>query len=120
LLATYCGDLILLSLDQETTQKQLNILGNFCNEWGIEINELKTQAVIFGKKTLKQDVQNIKFTLNGSDLEIVDSYCYLGFELHQSGQVQIAQQNLKTKAMRAFFGLIKGLSCVQNYLSKHS
>ena len=101
----WADDLILLSLDQETTQKQLNVLGKFCNEWGIEINELKTQAVIFGKKTLKQDIQNIKFTLNGSALEIVDSYCYLGFELHQSGQVQIAQQNLKTKAMRAFFGL---------------
>ena len=101
----WADDLILLSLDQETTQKQLDILGKFCNEWGIEINELKTKAVIFGKKTLKQDVQNIRFTLNGSDLEVVDSYCYLGFELHQSGQVQIAQQNLKTKAMRAFFGL---------------
>ena len=50
----WADDLILLSLDQETTQKQLDILGKFCNEWGIEINELKTKAVIFGKKTLKQ------------------------------------------------------------------
>ena len=84
---------------------QLNNLAKYCNEWGIEINELKTKAVVFGKKFIDQNADEVKFVLNGTLLEIVDSYCYLGFELHQSGQVQLAQQNLKTKAMRAFFGL---------------
>ena len=86
----------------DTMQMQLNNLAKYCNEWGIEINELKTKAVVFGKKFIDQNADEVKFVLNGTPLEIVDSYCYLGFELHQSGQVQLAQQNLKTKAMRAF------------------
>ena len=43
--------------------------------------------------------------MNGKPLDIVDSYCYLGILLHQSGDIKLAQQSLKTKAMRAFFGL---------------
>ena len=99
----WADDLILLSLDKKTAQKQLNALAKFCQSWGIEINELKTQVVIFQKNP--PSTPDVKFELNGSPIKIVDSYSYLGIILHQSGSVQFAQKNLKTKAMRAFFGL---------------
>ena len=99
----WADDLILLSLDSKTCQSQLDRLSNFCQVWGIEINELKTQVVIFGSKTT--DRGNESFLLNGKSLQVVESYCYLGIILHQSGSMKLAQQNLKTKAMRAFFGL---------------
>ena len=99
----WADDLILLSLDKVTTQNQLNVLDQFCNNWGIEINELKTQVVIFQKDTPLN--ANESFFLNGKPLEIVESYCYLGIALHYSGAVSVAQKSLKTKAMRAFFGL---------------
>ena len=98
----WADDLILLSTKKETTQMQLKILQNFCDEWGIEINELKTQAMIFGNNT---NTSNLNFNLYNKPLEIVDSYCYLGIVLHKSGSLVNAQVNLKDKAMRALFGL---------------
>ena len=35
----------------------------------------------------------------------MESYCYLGIILHETGELRTAQVNLKMKAMRAFFGL---------------
>ena len=99
----WADDLILLSLDKVTAQKQLDVLAKYCSDWGIEINELKTQVVIFQKESpLKYNGQ---FTLNNKPLEIVEKYCYLGIVLHHSGKVAPAETSLKTKAMRAFFGL---------------
>ena len=98
----WADDLILLSLDQKTSQLQLDSLTTFCNMWGIEINELKTQAVIFGREVLPEDSLLINLQLNAKPLTIVESYCYLGISLHQSGEVKLAQHSLKTKSMRAF------------------
>ena len=97
-------DLILLSLNPETAQNQINVLGKFCTDWGIEVNEIKTKVVIFGKDK-NSDYSNINFSLQGNSLEIVESYCYLGIILHETGELRTAQVNLKMKAMRAFFGL---------------
>ena len=46
----WADELIMLSLNKNTAQRQINKLSNFCKEWGIEINELKTKVVIFGEK----------------------------------------------------------------------
>ena len=100
----WADDLILLSLDAKTAQLQIDALGKFCRHWGIEINELKTQIVVFGEKFVSCDAPP-HFTLDGKPLQIVDSYCYLGIILHKTGSVSIAQQDLKAKSMRAFFGL---------------
>ena len=100
----WADDLILLSLDTKTTQLQINALANFCRQWGIEINELKTQAVVFGKKFLPSD-QTPNFSIEGRPLQIVESYCYLGITLHDTGSVTTAQNDLKAKSMRAFYGL---------------
>ena len=99
----WADDLIMLSLNPKSCQQHLNILGKYCNDWGIEVNELKTQIIIFGNRNSSPD--NLQFTLLGKTIKIVDNYCYLGIILHSSGELRSAQLTLKTKAMRAFFGL---------------
>ena len=99
----WADDLILLSLDQKTSQLQLDQLSKFCNQWGIEINKIKTKVVIFGSKNKSYPSNNL--FLNGEPLEVVDSYCYLGIILHKSGKFNIAIKDLKNKAMRSIFGL---------------
>ena len=37
----WADDLILLSLNPETAQNQINVLGKFCTDWGIEVNKSK-------------------------------------------------------------------------------
>ena len=95
----WADDLILLSLSPETCQKQLDTLGQYCKEWGVEVNELKTQVMVFGDNNISN---NLKFNLLKKDLKIVDSYCYLGIVVHKSGEFKTAQNTLKTKAIRAF------------------
>ena len=99
----WADDLIMLSLDPKSCQEQVNILEKYCIDWGIEVNETKTQIMIFGNDNKLN--QNLEFTLSEKSLKIVDSYCYLGISLHNSGELTTAQLILKTKAMRAFFGL---------------
>lgn len=98
----WADDLILLSLDKKTAQLQLNQLVNFCNQWGIEINELKTKTMIFGRTKHDSDPN---LHIQNKPLEVVDSYCYLGIILHESGKFHMSIKNLKNKAMRALFGL---------------
>ena len=101
----WADDLIMLSLSQKAFKYQLEQLGKYCNEWGIEINEIKTQVMIFGQKEKYTHCRNLVFNLQGKDLKVVESYCYLGIVLHNSGELRTAQSTLKLKAMRAFFGL---------------
>lgn len=51
----WADDLILLSLDPVTAQLQINKLAEYCNTWGLEINKLKTKAVIFGHEENESD-----------------------------------------------------------------
>ena len=107
----WADDLILLSLDHVTCQNQINNLLTYCNKWGIEINELKTKAIIFGQSDInKVDGDEFQFYIGEKTLEIVDSYCYLGIVLHKSGKLLQAKISLKTKAMRAFFGLKRAIN----------
>ena len=101
----WADDLIMLSLKPESSQKQLDTLDQFCNDWGIEVNDLKTQVMIFEGNSKSTSTNNHAFLLKGKALDIVETYCYLGIVLHSTGELRTAQSTLKTKAMRAFFGL---------------
>ena len=101
----WADDLIMLSLSPETCQAQLDILGKFCEDWGIEVNEMKTQVMIFGQNKKQLLSNDVSFKLQNKSLKVVDSYCYLGIVLHDSGELRTAQSTMKTKVMRAFFDL---------------
>ena len=45
----WADDLILRSLNPGTAQNYINVLCTFCTDWGIEVNEIKTKVVIFGR-----------------------------------------------------------------------
>ena len=61
----------------------------------------------FSEMIKNSDYFNINFSLQRNPLEIVESYCYLGIIQHETGELRTAQVNLKMKAMRAFFGLMR-------------
>ena len=67
----WADDLILLALTPEAAQKQLNILANFCHEWGIEVNQSKTKCVVFGNDKNNSNTEP-KFYLQDKLLENVD------------------------------------------------
>ncbi len=85
----WADDLIMLSLNPEKSQRQLNILNTYCADWGIEINEIITEVIIFNHNCISNDNKSAKlsFKLGEKHLEIVDTYCYLGVVLHSSGEL---------------------------------
>ena len=99
----WADDLIILSLDKETTQNQLNNLHDFCLKWGLEVNIEKTNAMILGHQPKGTTGPNFK--IGNFKVKIVDDYCYLGIVINKTGSLKLAQSTLKDKAMRAFFGL---------------
>ena len=46
----WADDLVLLSLDEHSLQKNLNVLETFCVTWGLEVNVKKTKIVNYEKK----------------------------------------------------------------------
>lgn len=99
----WADDLILLALDTKTLQSQLDHLNKFCKDWGVEINVTKTKLLIFNRHTLSH--QPTGLNIGGYKLEHVDSYCYLGIEIHHTGNFATARAELKKKAMRSLYGL---------------
>ena len=99
----WADDLILLALDPETLQKQLDTLNSFCLEWGIEINPDKTKLMKFNARF--DNYQPRHFKIGKHLVKEVNSYCYLGIEIHNSGSFTLARSELKKKAMRALYAM---------------
>ena len=101
----WADDLVLFGLDQESLQKNLDILNTFCSTWGLEVNIKKTKVVCFGRRP-----SNYTFKLNSIIIDYVDSYTYLGVTITKNGHFTTARADLRKKALRALFALKKHAS----------
>ena len=99
----WADDLIILALDPTTLQKQLNIFDEFCKDWGIEINVDKTKLIRFNSNY--DNDRYTQFKIGNHSLKEVESYCYLGMEIHKNGSFSPARTILSNKAMRALYSL---------------
>ena len=102
----WADDLVLLALDYKSMQTNLDILQNFCNTWGLTVNMKKTKIIQFG--TSKRNAYT--FLLGSDTVEIVKTYCYLGIIIHQNGSFKCAIDELRKKALRARFALMRVIS----------
>ena len=100
----WADDLVLLSLNEDTLQILVNVLGNFCTEWGLTVNLKKTKILIFNKSGRYMKPTN-PILLFGTPIETTRSYCYLGIVFVPSGKFKTATLELKKKAIRAIFKL---------------
>ena len=99
----YADDVLLLSESKEGLQSCLDSLNVYCDYWKLRINTEKTKVMVFSAGKIKTD--NIKFTLNKSDIEIVDNYKYLGILLSYNGNFKHAADHLYQKSLKAIFSL---------------
>ena len=81
----YADDFILFSFSKIGLQKQLNCLQKYCITNKLKINKLKTKIMVFRKgEVLARDE---KWTIDGSEIEVVKEYKYLGFYFNNRGTV---------------------------------
>jgi hypothetical protein len=81
-------------------QKQLDELNVFCKERDLIVNVKKTKVVVFGSK-----VHSSPLHYDGSLVEEVASFRYLGIELHRSGSLKTAIEHLVAAGQRTVFAL---------------
>ena len=75
-LLLYADDMALMSPSLRGLQKLLSVTEAYCKEWDILLNSKKSKNMLFGKQ---HDLPSL--TLNGKDIEWVESWKYLGITL---------------------------------------
>ena len=100
----YADDIVLLSESKSGLQNCLNILETYCSNWKLQVNVEKSKVLIFnsnGKFCINE------FTYNGSILQTVSKFCYLGLTLKCNGNLNLAMSVLVEKARKAYFKIKK-------------
>ena len=94
----YADDLVLISLTPDGLQRSLNKVSEYGKQKDLTISIKKSKTMIFnstGKHVKKQ------FSIEGKNLESVNTFCYLGYEVKPSGSVKHAMNALHEKAKKA-------------------
>ena len=89
-LILYADDTVIISESAEGLQKQLNDLYDYCNEWKLKVNTLKTKIVIFRNRGKVQATD--KWYYDGNCIEVVNSFNYLGLSLNYNGKFTVTEK----------------------------
>ena len=71
----FADDMILFSNSPDELQTLLNRLHSYSSHWGLKVNTAKTKVCVFQKQ--HQNIVKV-WKYNNEELEVVDSFCYLG------------------------------------------
>ena len=94
----YADDLVLLSESPQGLQQLLDVLQEFCQQYNMAVNVPKSEIVVFGKCKWQGTGQ---WLYDGAPLKVVESFRYLGIQLHCTRGVLAGVEALKGAAGRA-------------------
>jgi len=69
----------------------------YCDNWKLEVNASKTEVIIFLST----------FYFNGTKLDIVKDFSYLGIKFDYNGRFNKTTKHLSDQARQAMFSLLK-------------
>ena len=96
--------MILLALNEKSLQRLLDCLNGFVTEWELSVNITKTNVMVFNAAAkILQCAYGFK--LGDMDIEPVRKYCYLGIVFALNGSFKHAMDELRKKALRAYFSV---------------
>ena len=99
----WADDLLIMSRSATGLQNAIKKNHDFYQTIGLEINEKKTKVLVFNGQGRK--LANFVFYIGHAEIEVVDTYQYLGLKLKSSGSMQHAVGELFDKANRAWFSI---------------
>ena len=99
----FADDLCLTSLSMQGLQKHMDTLQAFCNDRGLTVNLGKTKLVVFQHRYVEAQPG---LTYAGQPVEQVQSYKFLGLQMHGTKGLTFALSHLKAAAQRASFALL--------------
>ncbi|UYV72398.1 hypothetical protein LAZ67_9002947, partial [Cordylochernes scorpioides] len=109
------------SVDLLVTQLQnyLNDIIKWCDEWKLDINPTKTQAIVFPSRDNKNFKPQTNLTVNSSTISWADHAKYLGVTLDSKLKFNLHVQNTIRKAKIAKIALSSLLNFKSNLTTKH-
>ena len=93
----YADDTVLMSETAKDLQKQLDIFYNYSCYWHLKVNNEKTKIIVFGRG---RKLHNVHFKYDGNDVEIVDTFKYLGVSFSKTGSFNHHVKQSYDKAMK--------------------
>jgi hypothetical protein len=100
-LLLYADDLALMLETPQGLRKQIDVVSEFCVERQLVINVSKTKVVVLEKCRSTAP----EFTYRGTIIERVQSFKYLGLELHSIRGMVVAIDKLTAAGKKALFAL---------------
>lgn len=82
-------------------QKIIDVISNFCKKWGLKINLDKTKIMVFRNGGPLR--QNKKWFLDGTQIEVINQYKYLGMIFTPKLIWTACQKTLAAQARKAVF-----------------
>ena len=80
------------------------VFGEYCQKWKLKVNAEKTKCFIFSRG---RPFVDIHFSLNGSEIEIVNEFNYLGILLNRTRNFNKAITKQAEKAKQAMYEVLK-------------
>ena len=108
----YADDTVIFAESAPELQQALSVFEKYCTEWKLSVNVTKTKVVIFSKRKL---AQNVSFKLYNQNIEIQDSYVYLGLLFYYNGNFAQARKKLVDQAQKALYALYKDSKYFYSY-----
>ncbi|CAG2207414.1 unnamed protein product [Mytilus edulis] len=105
-LILFADDTVLFGKTPTVLQHLFDKLLLYCNKWNIEVNADKTKVVVFRNGFRPVDTH---FFYDNKELQVVNSYVYLGVLLHYNGKFLHTQKRLAQQGSRAMSSLMNSL-----------
>jgi hypothetical protein len=99
----YADDLALVSTTVAGLQAQLDLLQAYSKRWRLTVNVKKTKVVVYTKPRSK--VTSPQLTYMSASIEVLDSFRYLGVDLHSTARFAASGMDRAASAQRAALAL---------------
>ena len=87
----YADDTVILSESESDLLVQLDAFREYCLTWKLKVNIDKAKIVISGSESTPQ---NLSFKYNGSEIEAVNNFNYLGIIFSKTSNFNLAKKRL--------------------------
>jgi len=101
----YADDMVLLSRTPSHLQRQLDLLHQFCQSQDMEVNEAKTEIVVFRKPRQQFTTPAGGWKYNGHPITVSEEFRYLGIIFHGTKGISCAVKSLAAAARRAMWAM---------------
>jgi len=102
----YAEDTVILADKASELQNALDAMSEYCTLWVLKVNTAKTKIVVFCKN--KQSCKNLDpFLYEGSQLELIDNFAYLGVQFSFNGKFLKTKKKLVDQARKAMFSVLQ-------------